>query len=612
MTSKLLLVGWRTADWKILEKLLKAGRAPNLRKLVDGGVSGALTTGSDHVPAAFWATLATGRRPLGHAVTSPVALDGAKGFPRPAALSLDRKAPALWDILGANGLKTNLVCWEASHPAEAIDGVMLSDYYQLLDPATGQYLPLKKEAVYPPLLRHVLADLRVTTDKLDPQHVLGVAPKDLKKHPEAQHLMELLAASASVSTAAVAMMANAEWNLTAVHFDALGSFHERFPARPDLGGEEAAPAPQPLDDALENAYAYHDMLLGALLEAAGDDCAVMLLAAGPGAADGLLVIHGGGALAGENVYGARAVDVCPTLLAMFGLTAPPDLDGESLVPAFAPGALATPAKRRGGKLPPHHPLGPFAKTDADRLLQNLARRPGLERLAAKGPALAAEVAYLKTLHHAAAEMDAGNASKAVKELEALCQANPDRRDAALRLADCLLCAGDAPAARRALDALGDADADGRTMRFHGLLALAEGDGDTALDRLRAAEKLCPPDPALRLGVADALVATGNFTAAEMALRKTLALDPDSPKAHLAMAKLLFHKKQFAAALAAAQTAAGLDHRLAAAYLLMAKASTRLKKPGDTRQCLETCLKHVPGHKETLATLDKIRASAGGI
>ena len=42
--KKLLLVGWDAADWKIIHSLMDRGLLAGVRRLVEGGVSGNLTT----------------------------------------------------------------------------------------------------------------------------------------------------------------------------------------------------------------------------------------------------------------------------------------------------------------------------------------------------------------------------------------------------------------------------------------------------------------------------------------------------------------------------------------------------------------------------------------
>ena len=41
---RLLLVGWDAADWKLIHPLIDSGRMPTLRRIVEDGVSGTLSS----------------------------------------------------------------------------------------------------------------------------------------------------------------------------------------------------------------------------------------------------------------------------------------------------------------------------------------------------------------------------------------------------------------------------------------------------------------------------------------------------------------------------------------------------------------------------------------
>ena len=41
---KALLLGWDAADWKIISPLMDAGEMPNLKRFVENGVAGNLST----------------------------------------------------------------------------------------------------------------------------------------------------------------------------------------------------------------------------------------------------------------------------------------------------------------------------------------------------------------------------------------------------------------------------------------------------------------------------------------------------------------------------------------------------------------------------------------
>ena len=146
--SKTLVIGWDAADWKFLNPLIDAGLMPNLEKLVNGGVMGKLATLDPPLSPTLWTSIATGKRPYKH---------GIHGFtePRPDGKGLrpmnitSRKCKAIWNILTQHDLKTHVVGWWPSHPAEPINGIMVSNLYQKSGKTTPGNWPMQEGTVHP-------------------------------------------------------------------------------------------------------------------------------------------------------------------------------------------------------------------------------------------------------------------------------------------------------------------------------------------------------------------------------------------------------------------------------------------------------------------------------
>ena len=128
---KLLLIGWDGADWKVINKLIDAGKMPAMEKLINNGVIGNLATLDPPFSPMLWTTIATGVRPDKH---------GILGFSEPSpngqgvqpVSSTSRKVKAIWNILMQEGYKSHVVGWWPSHPAEPINGVMVLKLQLLL------------------------------------------------------------------------------------------------------------------------------------------------------------------------------------------------------------------------------------------------------------------------------------------------------------------------------------------------------------------------------------------------------------------------------------------------------------------------------------------------
>jgi predicted AlkP superfamily phosphohydrolase/phosphomutase len=59
-SSRLLIVGWDAADWKIIDPLLARGAMPALAALLKRGVRADLATLEPRLSPLLWSTIATG------------------------------------------------------------------------------------------------------------------------------------------------------------------------------------------------------------------------------------------------------------------------------------------------------------------------------------------------------------------------------------------------------------------------------------------------------------------------------------------------------------------------------------------------------------------------
>src|ERR1700759_3914806 len=125
----------------------KGGRRQTANAWGETGGRGA----TRHPPRApmLWTSTPTGKRPFKH---------GIHGFSEPTpdgrgiqpVTNLSRKSKALWNILNQKDLRSVVIGWWPSHPAEPIHGVMVSDHYHRAHQAFDKGWPLLKNAVHPP------------------------------------------------------------------------------------------------------------------------------------------------------------------------------------------------------------------------------------------------------------------------------------------------------------------------------------------------------------------------------------------------------------------------------------------------------------------------------
>ena len=125
LAKKVLLIGWDGADWKVINPLLDSGKMPTLERFINKGVMGNLASLSPTLSPLLWTSIATGMRPFKHGILHFTEPDPYTGGIRPVT-STSRAVKAIWNILNQNGYKSNIIGWWPSHPAEPINGVMVS------------------------------------------------------------------------------------------------------------------------------------------------------------------------------------------------------------------------------------------------------------------------------------------------------------------------------------------------------------------------------------------------------------------------------------------------------------------------------------------------------
>lgn len=421
----------------------------------------------------LWTSIATGKRPFKH---------GIHGFAEPTPdgrgvrpiTNLSRTAKTVWNILNQHGLRSNVVGWWPSHPAEPINGVMVSDHYHKAQRDLDKGWPLLKDAVYPPELHEALAEVRLHPQELVAPIVLPFVPNldkvDQDKDRRLSLLCKTIAECASIHSAATWLLDNSEWDFFAVYYDAIDHFCHGFMKYHPPRQEWVPEADFELySNVVSAAYIFHDLMLGTLLKKAGagpyGDTTVILMSdhgfhpdhlrplsipdfpAGPAVEHskfGILVMAGPDIKKDSTVFGANVLDLAPTLLAIYGLPAGEDMDGDVLASAFQnpPQLGKIPSWEDvpplpgcdDGRHPPHTRLDPIAAAEALEQLVALGyiEKPG-ENMEEYVESTVAELRFnlLESLQ------DGNRHAEALEIARELCRKNPiDQRYALKRFLAC--------------------------------------------------------------------------------------------------------------------------------------------------------------------------------
>ncbi|MBE7211100.1 MAG: alkaline phosphatase family protein [Gluconacetobacter diazotrophicus] len=618
LAKRVLLLGWDAADWQILHPLLDRGEMPVLQSLIERGTSGRIATLHPVISPILWNSIATGKRADKHDIlgfTEPTP-DGTGARP---VTSSSRKAKALWNILSQNRLRSGVVNWFASYPAERVRGEVFSNLFvDCMEPREGRR-PLDARAVHPPDLLEIAESLRVSLDEISVEQMLPFFPDRLPTDPadtRPRMLARLLAEAATVQNAATYLAEGDDWDFLTVYFNAIDHAGHGFieyhpPAMEHVSAEDAAT----YGYIVRGVYRFHDMLLGRLLEVAGPETTVLIVSdhgfysdhlrppvsrhtADPlekfgeamnpvawHAQQGFFLAAGEGIKHDELIYGTTLLDVAPTVLALLGLPVPEDMDGRALTQLFT--APVEPARISTYEAP--HPLDgmwrdlPPEESDpwaARQAMEQLAELGYIEMPDAGDPEKAAENARWDRRNNLAqVYYTAGRMSETLALLRELIAERPLpalRCHAAL----CHLALGEpAKAEAEAALVLDDATNEGSLARLVlGQAKLALGKDEEARALFEPLRHLQARLPYLMLAFGRLALRSGDLVEAEAAFRRALERDELNAEAHDALGIVLRRTGRVEDAIYEHMRAASLQHHRSQTHLNLGLA---LAKNGQT-------------------------------
>jgi Flp pilus assembly protein TadD len=635
LASKVLLVGWDTADWNIISPLLDAGALPCLEGLIERGTTGRLTATAPVVSPILWTTMVTGRRAGGHGILAAEEPDPDTAGTR-AVSSRSRTCKALWNILTQAGLKSQTVNWVASHPAEPIAGACVSDRFaRVAGPAEFPW-PLGQGTIHPPRLEEALVELRVHPADLSAPHLLPFVPEGARIDQKVDRRLEILATyvaeAASVHAAATLLLEHEPCDFLAVRYAAFDPLSIHFlPFR--------APRPEHVSEAdfalykdvVDGIYRFHDMMLRRLIELAGPEATVIVVSDHGFSADhlrtpgfdptrpetivsgyraqGFFVMAGPRVRYDALIHGASVLDVAPTVLTLLGLAMGEDFEGRPLLEALdgvvAPDRIPSWESAPGDAGQHPREIGGAAAEDA----------AVIERLVALGYAEESEedhkkrerLARASTFHLAISHLAASRPADAVPLLEGLVAEAPDNIIAHLHLAHGYLLLGRRDECRRVIDDVllrhaGHPSAD----LVRGNLELAEGRPDVAIAALLNAEENKEKRPGLELLIGQCYLRLGRGQDAERAYRAVTARDEDFAPGYHGLAVSLNLQGRYEEAAEAALTALGLNYHIPRAHRALGFALTRLGETGRAVRAFETCLAMDPSDVVARNALERWR------
>ena len=636
LAKKVLLIGWDAADWKIINPLMDAGHMPTLEKLVNGGVMGNFATLDPPLSPTLWTSIATGKRPYKHGIIGFTEPDPSGKGVRPCYIT-SRKVKAVWNIFNQHGMKSHVVGWWPSHPAEPINGTMISNLYQRASKPINEKWPILDGTVHPAEKQDFYAKLRIHPNELSAAHILPFIPDakkiDQEKDKRMQMLTKIIADCSTIHAAATYILEHEEWDFMGVYYDAIDHFCHGFMK---FHPPQMSMVPDDLfelyKDVVISGYKYHDMMLERLLQLAGDDVTVMLISdhgfhpdhlrpvnlpkepAAPALEHspyGIFVLNGPGIKKDERIYGASILDVTPTILTLYGLPIGADMDGNVLVNAFEEPMI--PEKIESWEDVP----GDSGQHPADKQEDPYAAAEAMEQLIELGyierPDENAEKAIKNTINEnnyylARSYIHGRKYNEAIEILTKLHNENPGVSRYAMRLAHAYQTINKVAECRDVLlqvKASNNGKESAGMRLMEGNLLLVENKPKEAMELFEDIEKNAPNIGRVNMQLGRCYIALKRWKKAETAFQKELEYDPGNASAHHGLGVSYLRRKMYSEAVDCFLNAVGYTYFFPFAHYHLGEALYGLGEYEKAAEAFEVSLKMAPGINKARQWLSRI-------
>lgn len=621
---KFLFVGWDAADWKVINPMMEQGLLPNIEQFIADGVIGNLATLDPPYSPMLWTSIATGKRPYKH---------GVHGFHEPwdkgsgirPVMSTTRTCKAIWNILTQEGYKTHVLGWWPSHPAEPVNGVAISDFFA--KPAGRLYedWPVSEGSIHPPEMEDYFAWLRLHPEELTTNILALFVPNWAKADKKQQKRMAAIARETAMATTLhncyTNILRTQEWDFAAIYLATIDHYCHGFmkfnpPKRDHI--------PQSDYDMFYNVvqagYRFHDMMLGRIMQFAGEDTYVMLVSdhgfqpdhlrprdipkepAGPAyehSPQGIFMLKGPGIKKDELIFGASLIDVTPTILTCLGLPVGEDMDGKVLTQVFEkdiiPQTIESWEKVEGecGM----HPKGVGEDEDANaRALEQLVELGYIEKPSADKKKNQKKATDECNFNLARAYIDGGKLKEAIPLLEQLYESDKATSRYAFRLASCYQSMGKLKEARGVVEQMRADDLLSETAldMIEGSLLLGERQPLKAIKLFKKVEdKVNHFHSRLYMQMAQGYMMLRRWEQAEQVLLKDIELDYDHAAAHAMLGKVYLLDNQFQNAVDSLLTAIGLEYENPDAHYRLGLALKNLGEYEKAAEAFEVVLVMAP-------------------
>lgn len=596
LERQVVLIGVDSFDWRIIDPLMKRGKMPSLALLIARGTRSNLKTIRPILSPVIWTSIATGVKPSRHQILDFVVTARDTGDLVPVTSAM-RQVPALWTLLSRQEIDVDVVGWWATWPAETVRGSVVSDRvaFQLFEQEVKDDWksddPAKNRGkTYPPGL---LDDIRplikgpaeVTDDEVAWFLPGGRFPASLTpgQRGAVNGFRTVIAAAETYHAIALRQLRAGKVGLKMFYYEGPDEASHLFmrDRPPRLPGVDR----RDLDlfgGIVDRYYERQDRLIGEIVDAAGPDATFLVVSdhgfksdnnrpphsdprIGQGNAAewhtpvGVFVMAGPDVRRGFDLGSASVLDIAPTILALYGLPAARDMDGQPLADALAPGFLGphpiTWIDTYGGvRTAPGGEVAAGAGGDAELIekLRNLGYI-GEERMTAHN-------------NRGVAALDEGDVDGAIADFDKALAGGDAGTMVRTNLARAWLVKGDLDKARTYAEAaLTD---EPKNTLAHLILAgvdMKRDDLASAEAHLRRAIGIDPTFIQARSKLGEILRRRGQNDAALAEFRKVIEIAPISPMEHNDIGNIYRERRQLDRAMQAYREALRVDAQYIGAY-----------------------------------------------
>ena len=168
MKNSVLIIGIDGASWGLFKPWMDEGELPNLKRMVEEGVSGTLKSTIPLESGSTWTSLTTGKNPAKHGIFNFVREDG--GLIDSSAVKSER----IWNILAKHNKRCGIINIPVTYPVEEINGYMISSFLT----------PPNKVYYHPPELKQILDKCKYKIDVILKQQRYPFLQDQLKNNKE--------------------------------------------------------------------------------------------------------------------------------------------------------------------------------------------------------------------------------------------------------------------------------------------------------------------------------------------------------------------------------------------------------------------------------------------